>query len=81
MVSQERPKKLVVIVMKKQSGNSKQINIKKKIVTLGEKQDFVFMGMSLVIMKEEKHRKHMICCESRFILMEYFSIFSMRHES
>lgn len=25
------------------------------------------MGMSLVIMKEEKHRKHTICCESRFI--------------
>lgn len=39
--------------------------ILKNMVTLGEK--IVFIGMSLVIMKEEKHRKLTICCESRFI--------------
>lgn len=33
----------------------------------GRKQDFVFMGMSLMIMREEKHRKHTMCCESKFI--------------
>lgn len=44
----------------------KQIN-RKNMVPLGKKQDFVFMGMSLVIMKEEKHRKHTICCERKFI--------------
>lgn len=39
----------------------------KNMVTLGKKQDSVFMGMSLVIMKEGKQRKCTICCESRFI--------------
>lgn len=37
----------------------------KNMVALREK-DFVFMGMSLVITKEEKHRKHITRCESRF---------------
>ena len=40
---------------------------------------FVFMGMSLVIMKEEKHRKHTICCESRFISNGIF--LSIFHET
>ena len=66
--------------MKRQSGNSEQINVK-HMVTLGKKQDFVFMGMSLVIMKEEKHRKHTICCESRFISNGIFLNISMKHES
>lgn len=38
----------------------------KNMVALGKKKDFVFMRMSLVIMKEEKHRKHTTRCESRF---------------
>lgn len=42
MASQERPKKLVVIVMKKQSGNSKQINIKNSYS--GGKTKFCFYG-------------------------------------
>lgn len=37
----------------------------KNMVALRE-EDFVFMGMSLVITKGEKHRKHTTRCESRF---------------
>lgn len=53
--------------MKRQFGNSEQVNIKNMVTPGGKKQDFVFMRMSLVIMKEEKHRKPTICCESKFI--------------
>lgn len=80
MASQERPKKLVVMSWKS-SLEIQSKSILKNGYSGEKKQDFVFMGMSLVIMKEEKHRKHTICCESRFILMDYFSIFSMKHES
>lgn len=65
MTSLERPQKLIVMPWKAFE-NSEHID-RKNMITLGKKLDFVFMGMSLVIMKEGKHRKHALCGESRFI--------------
>lgn len=78
-MSLERPQELIVVLLKV-SLEVENTNIEDCGYS-GRKLDFIFMGLSLVIMREEKHRKHTMCYDSRSFLMEYFSIFSKQHES